>query len=180
MTAGFPAPFGAEPTGPSADPWNAGPADPWSTGPSADPWGAALTTDQPPTEFIGKKDLHGRDAEGARGDGPGRLLAIVATKVETMKGDNGQPFTAVRADVCILDGPTTEMIPVVPAFTEDVLFMCAKQARMLERRVGMPPVVCRTDRLTRGSRVSYSFRAATPEELAAAPGLIAQARNNKL
>lgn len=115
---------------------------------------------------IRAEDLHGNP-----GSKRGRLLIVFPQRYDRASSDNGD-FDVVYADIAVLDGPTTDIIPTVPGWYSDVRLSAGRIVRMCTTRLkagNVNPMVQRMESGPgRNGGKSYGFIPATPDELSRA------------
>jgi len=104
---------------------------------------------------------------GTRGD-VGRLLLIFPDRYEEECGPEDEQFDAVFADVAILDGPESDIVPEVPGLYKDVMWSCSIKYKLVPRvqKGNMKPVVGRAVKgKGKRSKPSIGLKPATPDEV---------------
>lgn len=72
----------------------------------------------------------------------GRNVVVFPSKVDTAKGDNGEPYEFLVADVIVLDGAVTELMDTIPFVVTDMRLtsqpLVSNGKRMLKKGTDKP------------------------------------------
>lgn len=82
------------------------------------------------SDLVRIKDIDGRD------------VVVFPEKIGTGKGDDGQPYLYLKADVIVLNGPTTELMDEIPYVVSGMQLtsspLLRNGERMLKKGTGKP------------------------------------------